>query len=80
MHGDPLGRTFERLDAADRGRASLLGGFLVGVAGVLAAGTLLRRRGRSRAAGAREAAIDDAVEASFPASDPPSHAPAREAR
>jgi hypothetical protein len=66
-----LGRPFHDLPETAAGRAGLLGGFAVGVAGAFAAGTLLRRvlrRGARRAEAG--AAVDRAGEESFPASDP----------
>jgi hypothetical protein len=73
MDPEKLGRAFLQLPAAAPERGRLLGGFLVGVAGAVTAGALIRRLGRRRAREAREEeALDRAVEGTFPASDPPS--------
>lgn len=75
MDTEKLGRAFLHLPATAAGRSTLLGGFALGVAGALTAGTLLRRVLRSGGAGAEEEAqLDDAVADSFPASDPPAGA------
>lgn len=72
MDPEKLGRAFEQLPPAAEGRGRLLGGFLVGVAGAVTAGTLLRRFTRRRAEAEREErALDGALEGTFPASDPP---------
>lgn len=72
MATDKLGRAFDELPETAAGRGRLLGGFTLGVAGALAAGTLLRsallRRGRRAA---RDAEVERAGEDSFPASDAP---------
>jgi hypothetical protein len=74
MLHENLARAFERLPPAGTDRRRRLGAFLVGIAGALAAGTALgvlgRRRARTRG---REAAMDDALDATFPASDAVAH-------
>jgi hypothetical protein len=70
-----LGRAFEELPEAAPSRGRLLGGFALGVAGALAAGTLLESLRRRRAARREDdAAVDRAGEDSFPASDAPAFA------
>ena len=60
--------------------AQLLGGFLLGVAGAVAAGRLLRSRGEPRPEEEEEEnaprdEVDEASDESFPSSDPPSFTP-----
>lgn len=79
MEPSELGRSFDAVAAqrSRRARTAQLLGFVLGVAGVLAAGRLLRGRGAEPEPapdGARDE-VDEASEASFPASDPPAYTP-----
>jgi hypothetical protein len=69
-----LGRAFDGLAGSSPRRGILLGGFLMGVAGALAAGRVLRALAPGRGTD-EDGRVDRASADSFPASDPPAFVP-----